>query len=60
MNLNEIYETKILRLNNEGEGVGIINGITTFIPYTLPNELVKVNINNIYDNYATGTLKEII
>lgn len=60
MNLNEIYETKILRLNNEGEGVGIINGITTFIPYTLPNELVKVKINNIYDNYATGTLKEII
>ena len=60
MKLNEICETEILRLNNEGEGVGIIDGITTFIPYALPNEFVKVKINNIYDNYATGTLKEII
>ena len=60
MKLNEIYETKILRLNNEGEGVGIVEGITTFIPYTLPNELVKVKINNIYDNYARGNIVDII
>ena len=53
-------ETKILRLNNEGEGIGIIDGITTFIPYSLPNEIVKVKIDKKYDNYATGTLKEII
>ena len=53
-------ETKILRLNNEGEGIGIIDDITTFIPYALPNEIVTVKVDNIYDNYATGTLKEII
>ena len=53
-------ETKILRLNNEGEGVGIVNGITTFIPYALPNEIVKVKIDNIFDNYARGSIKEII
>lgn len=53
-------ETKILRLNNEGEGVGVIEGITTFIPYALPNEIVKVKIDNIFDNYARGSIKEII
>ncbi len=60
MKVNEIYETKILRLNNEAEGVGVIEGITTFIPYTLSGEVVKVKIDTIYDNYARGTLVEII
>ena len=60
MKINETYETKILRLNNETEGVGIIDGITTFIPYALPLEIVKVKIDNMYDNYARGTLVEIL
>ena len=60
MKVNDIYDTKILRLNNEGEGIGIVEGITTFIPNALPKETVKIKINNIYDNYATGNLVEII
>ena len=60
MNINEVYEKKIIRINNEGEGIGIINGIITFIPYSLPGELVKVKIDSIYDNYAKGKLMEII
>ena len=57
--MKEMYETKILRYNNEGEGVGIVNGITTFIPYTLIGEEVLIKIDNIYDNYQRGTLLEI-
>ena len=60
MKVNSIYETKILRLNNEGEGIGIVEGITTFIPYALPNELVKVRITEINDNYLRGTIQEIL
>ena len=60
MEKDEIYETKIVRLNNEGEGIGTINDIVTFVPYTLVNELVKVKIKKIYDNYATSDLIEII
>ena len=60
MKVNEIYETKIIRLNNEGEGICVIDGITTFIPYTLIGEIVKIKIDNIYDNYAKGTLIKII
>ena len=53
-------ETKILRLNNEGEGVGKVDGITTFIPYALPNELIDVQVNEKFDNYIRGSIKEII
>ena len=60
MKVNGLYETKILRLNNEGEGIGSIEGITTFIPYALKDETVKVKIDKIYDNYATGNIVEII
>ena len=60
MEVNSIYETKILRLNNEGEGIGIVEGITTFIPYALPNELVKVKITEINDNYLRGTVQEVL
>ena len=56
MKIGSIYETKILRLNNEGEGVGIVEGITTFIPYTNIDEIVKVKIESIYDNYARGNI----
>lgn len=60
MQTNKIYETKILRQNNEGFGIGIIDGITTFINGALPNEIVKVKIDKIYKNYASGSIVEII
>lgn len=60
MQINKIYETKILRQNNEGLGIGIIDGITTFIIGALPNEIVKVKIDKIYKNYAAGSIVEII
>ena len=53
-------ETKILRYNNEGEGVAVVNDITTFIPYVLKNEKVNVEINESFDNYQRGTLLETI
>ncbi|MBP3635064.1 MAG: 23S rRNA (uracil(1939)-C(5))-methyltransferase RlmD [Bacilli bacterium] len=60
MEVNKIYETKILRYNNEGLGVGIIDNIVTFINNALIDEIVKVRISKIYKNYATGDLIEII
>lgn len=60
MKLNQIYETKILRLNNEGEGVGIIDNIVTFIKGALKDEVVKVKIDEIYKNYAKASIIEIV
>lgn len=52
-------EVEILRFNNEGEGVGIIDNITTFIPYALPNEIVNVKIDKKYKNYMTAKIEKI-
>ena len=60
MKINNYYVTNILRMNNEGEGVCIIDNITTFVKYALPLELVRVRIDKIYDNYARATLIEIV
>lgn len=60
MKLNEIYETKILRLNNEGEGVAQISGLIVFIKNALQDEIVKIKIIEIKKNYAKGEVIEII
>lgn len=60
MELNKIYEIKILRQNNEGDGVGIIDGIVTFVKGALPGEIVKVKLNKIYKNYALANIVKII
>lgn len=60
MEVNKIYETKILRQNNELAGVGIIDDIVVFIDGALTGELIKVKIDKIYKNYATGSIVEII
>lgn len=60
MKLNEICETKILRLNNEGEGVGIIDNMVTFIKGALKDEVVKVKIDEIYKNYAKASIIKIV
>ncbi len=59
MEVNKIYETKILRQNNEGLGIGLIDGIITFVNDALPNEVVNVKIIKIYKNYAYGDLVEV-
>ena len=60
MEVNKIYETKILRQNNELAGVGIIDDMVVFVDGALTGELVKVKIDKIYKNYATGSIIEII
>ena len=58
--LGEVYETEILRLGNNGEGVGAIEGMTVFLPHALPGERVRLKIEEIKANYAKGRLTEII
>lgn len=60
MKIDEIYETNILRLNNEAYGVSVIDGIVVFTPYVLSNEIVKIKVNKIYKNYVKSNLIEII
>ena len=53
-------EVKILRLNNEGEGIASIDGKLCFIKGALPNELVDIDILEDKGNYFIGKLNNII
>lgn len=58
--IDEIYETEITSLENEGAGVCKINGMVVFVPKTLPGEKVRVRITEKKKNYARGKLVEIL
>ena len=60
LKIDEIYETNIISLENEGCGVAKINGIVTFIPKTLVGEKVLVRITELKKNYARGKVVKVI
>ncbi|MBR4830475.1 MAG: class I SAM-dependent RNA methyltransferase [Bacilli bacterium] len=51
---------KVLRLNNEGEGIASIDGKLVFIKGALPNEEVDIDIIEDKGNYYIGKLNNII
>ena len=50
MNINEEYDVEILRENNEGDGVGSVNGFIVFVKGALKNEKVKISKNKRSEN----------
>ncbi|MEG2351591.1 MAG: 23S rRNA (uracil(1939)-C(5))-methyltransferase RlmD, partial [Bacilli bacterium] len=58
--IDEIYETTITSLENEGSGVGKVKGITVFVSGALVGETVRVRITQVKKNYARAKLIEII
>ena len=60
LKIDEIYETEIISLENEGAGVAKINGIVVFIPKALVGEKVRVRITEIKKNYARAKIVEVL
>ena len=60
MKIDDVYETEITALENEGSGVCKIKGVTVFVPKTLVGETVRIRITEIKKNFARGKLIEII
>lgn len=60
MNKNDIYETEITGMTDEGDGVGRVNGMAVFVPYALEGERVRVLIVKVLRNYAVGKLLDIL
>ena len=58
--IDEIYETKITALENEGKGVCKVGGMIVFVPKTLPGEKVRIRITEIKKNFARGKIVEIL
>ena len=60
MEISKELIVKIVRLNNEGEGVAIFDGLVIFVPGTLIDEEVKIRITDMKKNYAKGEIVKIL
>lgn len=60
MNINSIYQVKIIDIDNFGNGIAKVNNIVIFIKGTFFNEIIEIKIINIKKRYATGELLNII
>lgn len=58
--VDEIYETEITALENEGKGVCKVGGMIVFVPKALPGEKVRIRITEIKKNFARGKIIEIL
>ena len=52
MHIDDTYEVKIIRLNNEGLGVALVDKFVVFVKNALVNEKVKIKITEVNENYA--------
>ncbi len=58
--IDDIYETEIIGLENEAQGVCKIHGMIVFVPKTLVGEKVRIRITEIKKNFARGKVIEIL
>jgi 23S rRNA (uracil1939-C5)-methyltransferase len=57
---DEVIELTVRNYGHEGEGVGRYLDFTVFVAGALPDEAVRVRINEVKRNYARGTLLEVL
>ena len=57
---NEIYNMKIDRLGNDGEGIGNISGFTVFVDKALPGDEISVKILKVKKSFAYGKIENFI
>ncbi len=60
MRKNDIFETEITGITDNGNGVGRAEGLAVFVPYALPGEIVRIIILKVNKTYAFGKLDAII
>lgn len=60
IDIDEIYESEVLSLENEGQGVCKVKGVTVFVPKTLVGEKIRFRITEKKKNFARGKLIEIL
>lgn len=58
--IDDIYETEIIGLENEAQGVCKIHGMIVFVPKALVGEKVRVRITEIKKNFARGKIVEVL
>ena len=58
MNVGDIYETKIERLNHQGEGICIIENRAVFVKNALPEENVKIKLDHVSKKFVSAQIIE--
>ncbi len=58
--IDDVYETEIIGLENEAQGVCKVHGMIVFVPKALVGEKVRIRITEIKKNFARGKVIEII
>ena len=56
----EIIELSITGMNHQGEGVGKYHGFTVFVPYVVPGDQLKVQVEEVRKNYARGRVVDYL
>ena len=60
MKKNDTYFLDITDITNEGMGVGHVDGMAVFVPFTLPGDRAEVLIVKVKSSYAYGKCINII
>lgn len=60
MKKNEFYDIEITDINNLGNGVGRINGMTVFVPGGVDGDKLRVKIIKVASDYAVARIDSVI
>lgn len=57
---NKIYEIEITDISSDGNGIGRLNGMAVFVPYTAAGDVVRARILKQKKSYALAEMEEIL
>ena len=57
---NGIYQTEIIDLSSDGQGIGKVDGFTVFVEGTIPGDVAEIKIIKTNKTYGYGKIIKII
>jgi 23S rRNA (uracil1939-C5)-methyltransferase len=58
LEVGQTYEVEAVRLNDDGDAVASIQGVTVFVPHLLPGERATVEITHVERRFARAAIVE--
>ena len=60
MQVGDILELKIEKLNSEGDGIARVDGFVLFVKNSCPEDVLKCKITKLNKSYGFAQIEEII
>ena len=57
---NQLVDLTIESVASDGNGVGRIEGMVIFVPFTAPGDVLRVQLVKVLKNYCFGIVREIL